>query len=244
MPKSLPQRVTDLERAVHKLESINTPRKQDPASIGPQPASKNESVDTPGLAALVPPTPANPKKAKQSGETRRPWRKRLWRWIKRIFLKRDRLEKIGIMAGIIYAVVTVAQWRDLRHNFEVDQRAWLKAETGLPVTLAENMSLDKLPITIKNVGKSPALRSIADAAFDVIPRANAPSLTFDAIHTQVDIPLLFPGDDNSFPVAYRSPSKDSTALSNTTIQDLIAGRSYLVVFSQRGYLLDSGGPNL
>lgn len=33
---------------------------------------------------------------------------------------------IGVAGAVVYAVITYFQWRDLRHNFEIDERAWIK----------------------------------------------------------------------------------------------------------------------
>ena len=66
---------------------------------------------------------------------------------------------MGIAAGIIYAAVTVLQWRDLRRNFRVDERAWVGP---LSTAIASEDTPDgsgvifEIPYT--NTGKTPALK--------------------------------------------------------------------------------------
>src|ERR1700722_14701384 len=38
------------------------------------------------------------------------------------------ISAIGVGAAIVYAIITYLQWSDLRRNFMIDERAWLKME--------------------------------------------------------------------------------------------------------------------
>src|SRR2546422_7299871 len=104
--KNLNHRLSKLEKAVHRLESIYAPRKQDKAGIPPKTASSEERDCAPREPPVVSPAPANsnPKNTGDNSAPRRNFSRRGWRQIKRIFLKRDRLERLGILFGIAYAV--------------------------------------------------------------------------------------------------------------------------------------------
>jgi len=190
--KNLNRRVSNLERAIHRLESICSPRKQNQAGISPQAASGQEGSSAPGEIPSILPTPAhtnNPQKSGDKPSPRRKFRTRVWRQIKRMFLKRDRLERVGILFGIIYAVTTLLQWRDLRHNFEVEQRAWLKVTFGWPIKPTSIVLAH-----IENVGKSPAFDTMSEFVFTVLDKNTPPPFHFIGAHTFTIVPsVFFPG---------------------------------------------------
>jgi hypothetical protein len=146
------------------------------------------------------------------------------------------VEGIGIAAGIGYASVTYVQWKDLRHNFEVDQRAWVRVRYAiLKDKLSENDVMNSWPLTVQNIGKSPAKHTLVNAQFEIVPKIAPPSLSFNRPHTQVQVSLLFPTDDDTFPVALQSNSDKVHNLSVDEIRDLTSGRSYLAVFALVAY---------
>src|ERR1035437_5288330 len=63
--KVLAQKVSALEKAVHKLQ--DTPRKQDQTRVEPQQASADKGVNAPGAALTVSPAPAKSKR-RRSGQ--------------------------------------------------------------------------------------------------------------------------------------------------------------------------------
>ena len=66
------------------------------------------------------------------------------------------LEAIGLVAAIGYAFVTYLQWKDLRHNFIVDQRPWL-AMQRINTTAEVKAGVRFWAFTdMKNFGKTPA----------------------------------------------------------------------------------------
>src|ERR1017187_1018967 len=155
--------ITVLNQILIKLGGLaDTPRKQDETRIGPQKNSQDKHDAAPEQILAVTPSPTDTNQAKQPANAsppRRTFGRRVWRQTKRIFLKKDRLERVGIMFGVAYAVTTILQWHDLRHNFEVDQRAWIKTEFMLNAEIPRV----SLPMKVINVGKSPALWTVVDA---------------------------------------------------------------------------------
>ena len=88
---------------------------------------------------------------RQGDDGHRPWSRTLQGW-------KSALEIPALLFAICYAIVTYLQWRDLRDNFRLDQRAWVMAphfrlsgevERGVGFTIA---------VAMINTGKGPALR--------------------------------------------------------------------------------------
>lgn len=124
MADHLNKRVTHLEKRIHdpELELRGSREQHEEANEG-QNNSNQQSQSTPQLV-LPDPAPRNRGESEQSGNAANPWWKRGIGSLKKLRARRV-LETIGVIAGIGYAVVTYLQWRNLTHNFEVDQRAWI-----------------------------------------------------------------------------------------------------------------------
>lgn len=142
------QRFAKIEKRIHEIEHLlNAPWKQDATGEGPQHAPSKQSDPTLGHSSSikqVPSTPADTSKPKQS------WYKTLDGW-KTVF------ELIAIPFAIGYAVVTYGQWRDLRANFKVDQRAWLTVARLELSEEADSVKEIHVGFWIQNSGKSPAM---------------------------------------------------------------------------------------
>jgi len=137
----LNSRLTKLENAFHALQqNKHTESPQETAS------EKHDSTQRePALVAYVPPAPSN------TDQSKKPWYKTLNGW-------RSLLEIIAIPFAIGYAVVTYCSWQDLRHNFMVDQRAWLYVSHSV---LSKEPSEEDLGLQVNasvvNSGKTPAV---------------------------------------------------------------------------------------
>ena len=198
-----------INKLVLKVNSLGAPWKDDQASIGPQDTASKENNSTGGKSTIAPhvdPSPSNSQQAKQ------PWYKTMSGW-------KALLEVIAIPCAIGYAVVTYFQWRDIRHNFEADQRAWIRVQW-----MISDDPASRVKMRVTNTGKTPAFATHTDAVFEIVNRNAVPSLSLSQNHTRNDSPPLFPGDDDGFEV-YR-PIELTTA----ERQDLIDGRSYLAIF--------------
>jgi len=218
--KNLGQRVSNLEKAVHELKSIHTPRQQYETAVGPQDHPTQEHATTQGkmpLGAHISPTPYAKEKTKH-------------RWYRPFEWWKSRLEIIAIFAGVGYAFVTYFQWRDLHHNFEVDQRAWIKVDYG-PVT-----STPVVPIRMKftNVGKSPALRISIDVVVETVQSKMGPSFVPAQKHTEAISALLFPNDSPIDLLAelFNDSNGSARALTEAEVQSLVDGKSYLAIYGQ------------
>ena len=140
--KVLAQRITALEKLVHDLR--DAPRQQDQTGIRPESYTTKESYPGIGQTSAIPhidPTPRTTNKSKHPSYKTIEW----WK---------PRLEILALFFGMGYAVVTYFQWRDLRRNFEADQRAWL-GETGTKFDLRIG-AIPQISTTFTNTGKTPA----------------------------------------------------------------------------------------
>lgn len=167
--------VSKVISAIDKLSlKITQIRKHDETGVAPKQAT-DKTYDTAKVAVpIVSPAPTNSAKTGDGTENRGPrrtLRRKIWRQAKRIFFKKDRLERIGLIAGITYAAVTFAMWLDANRNFRIDQRPWLRFETRLAPDDAGDQMLPggdffkkfepgqplTIPIRVLNGGKLPAL---------------------------------------------------------------------------------------
>src|ERR1022692_1442745 len=101
-------------RALHRiLDYLNVHASQEknkkPVSREANPREENEHAASP-LVGQANPAPHSSQTTQKRWYQAFPW----WKV----------LEGTAFAFGIFYAVVTFWQWRDLRHNFKVDERAW------------------------------------------------------------------------------------------------------------------------
>jgi hypothetical protein len=149
MPEHLNRRVAKLEEKVSHLEHHNTPGQQKETREGPHQTSGEESTTAPRQLPLLPQIPSTPE---DSPKTKDPWYKTLQGWVSVVQL-------IGIPFAIGYAVVTYLQWQDIRHNFLIDQRAWLSIDGfQLSHEIDETHPFEVL-FHITNTGRTPALNA-------------------------------------------------------------------------------------
>jgi hypothetical protein len=147
-------------------------------------------------------------------------------------------ELVAIPFAIGYALVTYCQWHDLRHNFQVDQRAWIQITPTIPIPpIDQNTVISKLPVMVKNVGKSAALHCSVETVVDIVSAQYSPDFRFTGkIHGAADVPLIFPGT-SAEPVPAMMFMSDGSPrnLTRSEIQSLINGDTYLVLFTEARY---------
>jgi hypothetical protein len=128
------------------------------------------------------------------------------------------------LAAIAYAFVTYWQWRDLRNNFMVEQRAWIRSSGYVFVHTVKTVTM-----RIDNTGKSPAFDIKLIAQFQILPIKTAPSFTIDDPTTGTIAPM-FPGDHKDMvPVG---PGDIFTDAENRAIANL---QAYMLVFGYFTY---------
>jgi hypothetical protein len=82
---------------------------------------------------------------------------------------------VGI-AGIGYAIVTYFQWRDLQHNFRVDERAWIRISPQTPESPFEDLNTVSSSVQIVNEGKLPARMVYVSSIVEIVKSEQGSSL--------------------------------------------------------------------
>jgi hypothetical protein len=171
---ALTKRVVSLERIVQELS--NAPRKQDEAP----PHYEHDATKEDHRAKRKAPFSANVTPGpEQANGAKNKWYKTAFWWIVRVIWNFKFLEGVGILAVIVYAVLTYLQWKDLSHNFRIDERAWLevrrKGDTGGMFalgTLTPGDTIQPQKLVLTNIGKSPAMnieiRSSSEIAYNEV----------------------------------------------------------------------------
>jgi hypothetical protein len=221
------KRIGDLERGLKTIErklarleiAVDTQRQDNQTGIPPQHAADqkdNAAQRKPSLKPEIPPSPEN------SAQPQKSWYKTMQGW-------KTLLEVIGIPFAIGYAVVTYFQWQDLRHNFEVDERAWVKVGYAWP-DLASNQ-VATINGRLVNFGKSPITGLIADATFQVVKGGAPPLFSLKGTHSTHSEAPFFPGDSSDFPIhLYDQQTKLPRVFTTQEIEDLEGGKSYVATF--------------
>jgi hypothetical protein len=226
------KRVEDLERAVKRVEGkvnrlaaeVGKLQHEREASTGPQQTTSQEQDPVEGQQLLRLELPPGPRDASQS---RRPWYKSLERW-KAIF------ELVGIPFAIGYAIVTFFQWRDLRHNFEADERAWLNITIAMPDVTAEHIAGGS--ISFRNIGKSPITDMVSHAWIEIVPSESAPSFDLKQAHAYDQSSIIYPTDGGEYPVLLpKSQAAEPRAFTPQEVKDFLDGRVYIALYGEAIY---------
>jgi hypothetical protein len=209
---------------LHKLLR-DAPWKQNKTSIAPQNTSEGKSdgairedifIPPPN----VPPSPCNPPQPEY------PWYKTFQGWKPKLDAAKIILEVVAIPFAIAYAVVTALQWRDLRHNFATDERAWVKVgEIKFPIVNREVLAYT----TISSIGKSPAFDAIVTSVLEILPSKQSPTFSLSGSNRTYFGGVMFPGEKaENIPIAKES-------ITQPQVDSFAAGDSYYVAFGKITY---------
>ena len=124
----------------------------------------------------------------------KPWYRTLGGW-------KLRLEVFAIPFVMLYAVVSYLQWRDLRGNFELNERAWISPEavSSQPATLRVGDEAF-INVSFKNSGKTPARDLFVTLAVETIQSGKAPAFSY-ARNDRARFGLLPPNGSTSMRVS-------------------------------------------
>lgn len=205
------------------MSKRNRPRKNDKKHQGPQSHSAQQNENTPGKATMtVNPAPNNANKANTADTKPIPWWASWKNW-------KEVLEGIGIVAAILYALVTYLQWKDLRNNFIADERSWIKLGYTWPPLRSNQPAM--INGELINIGKSPITFLYAEGVFDIVRSENPPSFSMKRTHSTHSEAPLFPSDHSPFPIAlFNQTTKAGRAFTAEEIEGLQKGTHYAVVF--------------
>jgi hypothetical protein len=205
--KGLNQRISQLEKSVKRLEQLicDSPEEHHRNSV-------EQHVNSSQTA---------------------PW----WRWSWSALTKlpwSEILSKSGIAAGIAIAFLTYLQWHDLRHNFMVDQRSWLKIGTLWPELKSDTPAV--ITGELSNIGKSVITGLYGETAFEIVDAADAPSFSLEKRHNFTSMNPVFPTDSHKFPIElWDRKRKTQRPFTPTEIQQLKSGQTYIATFGMFFY---------
>jgi hypothetical protein len=179
------EHIRDLLRARAPSEEHSNPIEKEA-----NPHHKNASalLQSPIVPQVVP-TPLQSRETDQRRYTPTP------RW-------KTLIEVVALMAGVGYAVVTYFQWRDLRNNFVIDQRAWLGISftieppfmnsQGKPLYLKDG-EISNFAVQIQNFGRSIAKNLYGVVNFKILGTNEQLVPTYRARKPTDSATVLFPG---------------------------------------------------
>jgi hypothetical protein len=233
------QAVKQMSNIVGRLDKLigiaDRPRKQEEKPVSQQRTPTEEDY---AAGRKILPTPQIPTTSPKAKESNKCWYKTLAGW-------KIVIELIALPFAIGYAVVTYCEWKDLRHNFQADERAWVKVrtdkdihgvyESDKPVPWREDTpDYPVWVVRLTNLGKSVATDLHTDGILEVLDKSQTPSMTFPFAHTQEELKVLFPEEDSPFSVTFNQISSPRPLIRDE-YDKLMDGDDYLVVFTETTY---------
>jgi hypothetical protein len=158
---------------------------------------------------------------------------------------------IGVVGAFVYAGITYLQWRDLQHNFEADERAWIafnfafdserKFSEGHTMTPGK-MFDGNVVMRFENSGKSPILRTEVHTWVEILDHNATPTFSLDTIHPIGRFGPIFPGKFMDANIRRHNP-RDGSEFNPTDreLDDLKEGRDYVGIRNLRRYFWISWG---
>jgi hypothetical protein len=230
---------TSLSSIIGRLDRLvgiaDRPREDDAHAKSEKSAPAQEDYASVGKAFLALHAPSPPK---DTEKPQKAWYKTLDGW-KKV------LEIIAIPFAIIYAIITYFQWQDIRHNFQVDERAWIKSTTdkdingvyvnGAPVPwTSDTPTFPIWTVTLTNIGKSVATDVHSDGILEIFGNLQTPSMNFPQAHSQSSSKVLYPQQDTQFHITLDQISSP-LSLTKDEYDKLMDGDDYFVVFTETTY---------
>jgi hypothetical protein len=210
----------ELKGRLARLEIAEEARRkaEEEAAQQPRPSEKDN-------ASKPEPKTTTPEPVKQ-----KPWRHKTFEWWK------ARVEFVGIFFAIGYAIVTYMQWYDLRHNFEVDQRAWVKATPNWQTEIVTDRKTG-MYFELSNLGKSAISVLTGFGGLDLV-ESNTPLQLDVNEHRSVWFIKgpIFPGDKIPFEIDLLDQQRNrERPFTPQEAEELRTGKKYLVASGIIGY---------
>jgi hypothetical protein len=213
----------DRKLVADKIKSGDSPGK---TMNNPQVPHDNSSNESQAQTHAISPPPSDPVKPDNTEQKPSPWWKRWKPWERIIAI-------FGVAAALGLAGLTYLQWRDLRANFAIDERAWIKETDELRHT--SEIPRTSVPIKISNVGKSAANKVFVTAALALVERDKAPLFANKHGFTRSRVSLMFPNSEDSIPIPFSESDGTELRLTDTQVQELNEGKYYISVYGQITY---------
>ena len=160
------------------------------------------------------------------------------RWI-------DRPRTMNILTLLIlcsYVVLAFISFRQLRltqQSLRTDERPWVKISSKVKVEgLVEDVPLSAI-MEFKNVGKTAAKDVYMEIVMQVTPNGSIPNFGFEGPAVRNTMGAMFPNDPLTLPIApFTQTGKGQYQplnLSHHDLEELQAGRAYIMVYAQVFY---------
>jgi hypothetical protein len=235
------EELAHLNRTLDKfLKIANRPGKQGPQSEEDTHAAeeKSEPAERGVMAQLhLGPSPEHRpnSKAKWYSSTEW-WKSKTFEWWKR------RIEVVGIIFAMGYAIITYFQWRDAHRNFITDERAWLQikrageqkpGESSIPVFQLSAGELARVPLELVNIGKTPGRNgrtafNVEILRYDEEPHIECLVTGCKGVKTAT-LPIFFPNERDTYPTWSQNIATEEDAANWTT------GDTYIAVYGIVSY---------
>jgi hypothetical protein len=156
-----------------------------------------------------------------------------------------------IYAGLTgwYAWVAYRQWKDLRHNFETDERAWIALSFSFTpdedFRVGDSMTPGKMfdgKVTARyeNSGKTPILESESHIWVEILDHDAAPSLSLTGKHLIATSGFIFPSKFEQFHARRHHDDGSEFPPTDAELADLRSGKDYVAVYGYVVYVDDFG----
>jgi hypothetical protein len=157
------------------------------------------------------------------------------------------IEGLTLIFAIIYAVLTgwyaftnYYQWSDLRHNFAVEERSWIKVEFPKRTDDTTFNPFDgTVKVDLRNLGKSVILKSQMDAWVEILDRNSPPSFS-SGNHDALIAGMIFPTDSVELQTKRYHPNGGVYAPTDSEAKALAGGLAYVAVYGHVVYYDDFG----
>lgn len=194
-----------------------------PKSINEQGATHHKNPETEGTPRPDAPAPSQ-NDAKRSCHCY--YKSPYWGW--------KILEGAALIAAIAYAIITWNMWRDSHKNFAVDERAWLSVESAFPGVAKEQIPLTS-DVLIRNTGKTFAKKIVSQYVILILRNTERVQFDYSRTGTGDLIGIMPPNGVAVFGVTKSVDQPSSALLTKEQADDLVSGRSYLVVYGKGAY---------
>jgi hypothetical protein len=122
-------------------------------------------------ASSIPPPPPDEgtQESDHSENNPEPW------WLRPI-------QVLGIIAGIVYTVITWGMWNDSHRNFVIDQRPWVVGQASSVIHEVRKPGVQ--PTVIMNIGKTPARDVSITMRMEIVNVEDTPSFSYSEADSQ------------------------------------------------------------
>jgi hypothetical protein len=157
-------------------------------------------------------------------------------------------EKLLATLGLLVAAATAwfiyEQFDTMKRQLLLDQRAWItvvNSEIRVSTDPIERSARIFVPVTVQNIGKTPATRIFVRFQVEKVPSGGVPAFRFERPGINMTSGIVFPNGHFEFEgfmseVDQKGVATQARVLSSSEMQELYDGKAYLVSYSSTTYV--------